>query len=127
MIIVVEDDPFLRLIQVILDPATPAARTAAFADFLAHDLPDFAGWLARLRARIGSLYPAEVRLGADEADFRKNLAGASVAVVEGFAIGEKEIAAASGALQAVQKYVHVPAGIDRAPSAAAGVRGLTVR
>ncbi len=127
MIIVVEDDPFLRLIQVILDPATPAARTAAFADFLAHDLPDFAGWLARLRARIGSLYPAEVRLVADEADFRKNLAGASVAVVEGFAIGEKEIAAAGGALQAVQKYGHVTTLIDRAACAAAGVRVLTVR
>src|SRR5256885_1501735 len=104
MIIAVEDDPFMRLGQVILDPATPPARTAAFAHFLAHDLPDFSGWLARLRNKIGALYPAEVRLVEDEADFAAHLAGATVAVVEGFAVGEKEIAAAGGSLKAVQKY-----------------------
>ena len=39
-VIVVEDDPFQRLIQVILDPQTPAARVAAFSHFVAHELPD---------------------------------------------------------------------------------------
>jgi len=43
-VVVVEDDPFPRLIQVILDPATPAARVAAFSHFFAHEEPDFAGW-----------------------------------------------------------------------------------
>ena len=40
----VEDDPFLRLIGVILDPATDTERIAAYADFFAHDLADFNGW-----------------------------------------------------------------------------------
>ncbi|HEY2987765.1 MAG TPA: NAD(P)-dependent oxidoreductase [Candidatus Binatia bacterium] len=126
-IIVVEDDPFLRLIQVILDPATPAARTAAFADFVAHDLPDFAGWCERLRARIGKLYPAEVRLVTDEAALGAALAGANVVVVEGFKIGPAEIAAAGGALKAVQKYGAITALIDRTACERAGVRVLTVR
>jgi isoleucyl-tRNA synthetase len=66
-VIVVEDDPFPRAIQAILDPSTPAARTAAFSEFFAHEQPDFASWCEHLRARIGSLYPSEVRLVADEA------------------------------------------------------------
>ena len=127
MIFVVEDDPFMRLIQVVLDPGTPAARTSAFTHFLAHDLADFPGWLERLRARIGKLYPAEVRLVVEETDFAARLAGANVAVVEEFSVGEKEIAAAGGALRAVQKYGHVTTLIDRAACERAGVRVLTVR
>ena len=38
---VVENDSFLRLIQVVLDPNAPAERIAAFSHFCAHDLPDF--------------------------------------------------------------------------------------
>jgi phosphoglycerate dehydrogenase-like enzyme len=126
-IIVVEDDPFPRLIQVILDPATPAARTAAFDHFVAHDLPDFTGWCERLRARLRRLYPAEVRLVADEAALEASLPGAVVLVVEGFRVGETEIAAAGGALKIVQKYGAVPLLIDRAACERAGVRVLTVR
>jgi phosphoglycerate dehydrogenase-like enzyme len=126
-IIVVEDDPFLRLIQVVLDPATPAERMAAFSHFLAHDLPDFAGWLERLRARLDKLYPAEVRLVTDEAALSANLVGAGVVVVEGYKIGAKEIAAAAGALKIVQKYGAVTSLIDRAACERAGVRVLTVR
>jgi phosphoglycerate dehydrogenase-like enzyme len=126
-IIVVEDDPFPRLIQVILDPATPAARTAAFDHFVAHDLPDFTGWCERLRARLGRLYPAEVRLVADEAALGASLSGAHVLVVEGFRVGETEIAAAGGVLKIVQKYGVVTSSIDHAACVRAGVRLLTVR
>src|SRR5215207_6904759 len=95
-IIVVEEDRFLRLIQVILDPATPTERLSAFTHFMAHDEPDFKGWCQRLRARLGELYPSEVRLVADQAQLQASLSGATVAVVESFAIGEKEIAAGQG-------------------------------
>ena len=61
-IVVVEDDPFPRLIQVLLDPQTSAERRAAFADFMAHDLPDFDGWCERVRRNAPGLYPAAVRL-----------------------------------------------------------------
>lgn len=127
MILAVEDDPWIRLFQIILDPATPPARTAAFAHFVAHDLPDFSGWLARLRENVGSLYPSEIRLVKDEADFAASLAGATVAAVESFAVGEKEIAAAGGALRIVQKYGAVTTSIDRAACERAGVRVLTLK
>ena len=48
-VIVVENDPFTRLIQIALDPTTPDERIKGFADFMAHDEPDFAGWIARVR------------------------------------------------------------------------------
>lgn len=126
-IIVVEDDPFPRLIQLLLDPATPAARMAAFSEFFAHELPDFAGWCERLRARIGGLYPAEVRLAADEAVLLASLPGAEVVVVEALAIGAREIATAGGALRIVQKYGTVTSRIDLPACARAGVRVLTLR
>jgi phosphoglycerate dehydrogenase-like enzyme len=126
-IIVVEDDPFLRVIQVILDPATPAARMTAFREFFAHELPDFAGWCERLRARIGSLYPAEIRLVADEAALLAGLPGAKVVVVEGLGIGAREIEAAGGALRFVQKYGMVTSRIDLAACERGGAQVLTLR
>ena len=126
-IIVVEDDPFLRLIQVILDPATPADRIAAFSHFMAHDLPDFAGWCERLRPRLGSLYPAEVRLVGDEAGLLKGLPGAGIAAVETLPISAREIAAAGGTLKIVQKYGTVTSRIDLQACEGAGVRLLTLR
>jgi phosphoglycerate dehydrogenase-like enzyme len=126
-VIVVEDDRFLRLIQVILDPNTPLGRTAAFADFVAHDLPDFHGWREELRARLGSLYPAEVRLVTDEAMLATNLSGAEVVVVEAFKIGAEEIAATRGSLKIVQKYGAATSSIDIVACERANIRVLTVR
>ena len=57
-IIVVEDDPFTRLIPLVLDPGASEERRAAFADFMSTDEPDFPGWCARVRNAAGSLYPA---------------------------------------------------------------------
>jgi phosphoglycerate dehydrogenase-like enzyme len=126
-VIVVEDDPFLRLVQVILDPDTPAARISAFCDFFAHELPDFRAWCERLRARLGSLYPAEVRLVADEASLLAQLRGAEVVAVESLAIGEREMAEAQGALKIVQKYGAVTSYIDLRACERAGIRVLTLR
>jgi phosphoglycerate dehydrogenase-like enzyme len=126
-IIVVEDDSFLRLLQVILDPATPAARLAAFSHFMATDLPDFRAWCERLRARIGNLYPAEVRLVEDEASLLASLPGAQIVAVEGLAIGAREITTAGSTLRIVQKYGAVPSRIDLEACERAGVRVLTLR
>jgi len=126
-IVVVEDDPFLRLIQVILDPTTPQDRIAAFAHFMAHDEPDFTGWCERLRAKLGKLYPAEVRLFGSEAELLANLSGAEIVVVEGIGIGAKAIAAAGDSLKIVQKYGTITTGIDHASCAAAGIRVRTLR
>jgi hypothetical protein len=61
-VLVVEDDRFLRVVGCVLDPGTSAERYAAYADFFAHDEPDFDGYCKRVRARVGGLFPAEVRL-----------------------------------------------------------------
>src|SRR6266536_2225240 len=90
--LVVENDSFLRLIQVILDQAAPAERFAAFAHFCAHDLPDFGGWCERIRARVQDFYPADVRLVDSQADLLANVAGVQVVVVESLAVGAAEIA-----------------------------------
>jgi len=126
-VVVVEDDPFPRLIQVILDPATPAARIAAFSHFFAHEEPDFTGWCERLRARLKRLYPAEVRLVEDPAGLLASLPGARIVVTESLVVGQREIAAAGRSLRIVQKYGTVLSSIDTAACARAGVRVLTLR
>ncbi len=124
--LVVEDDPFLRLLGVILDPATGAERITAFADFFAHDLPDFDGWLQQLRRRLPRLFPAEVVL-VDSADaLRGALDSADFAVVESLPIGVDELAAAPK-LKAVQKYGTITGNIDTAACTARNVDVLTLR
>jgi len=124
---VVENDTFLRLIQVVLDPAAPAERIEAFAHFCLHDLPDFRGWCARVRAQAQNLFPADVRLVDDQDELLAHLPGATVAVIEELAIGAKEIAAAGGTLKCVQKYGFTTRNIDRAACERGGVKLLTIR
>ena len=71
---VVENDTFLRLIQVVLDPSAPKERIDAFAHFCLHDLPDFRGWCERVRNQSAHLYPADVRLVDDQNELRANAA-----------------------------------------------------
>lgn len=125
-VLVVEEDPFLRLIGVTLDPATTAERIAAFADFFAHDLPDFDGWLRQLRARLPYLFPAEVRLVDSSDALRGALGDADFAVLESLPFGAAELSTAPR-LRAVQKYGAIPNNIDAAACAARGVAVLTLR
>ena len=124
---VVENDSFLRLIQVVLDPAAPIERIAAFSHFCAHDLPDFPGWCEKVRSQAQNLYPTEVRLVDDEAGLLANVPGARAIVVESLAVGEKEIAAAGGTLRIVQKYGVTTPRIDRQACEQAGIQVLTLR
>ena len=125
--IVVENDSFLRLIQVVLDPTAPPERVEAIAHFCKHDLPDFRGWCAKIRSRVPALYPAEVRLVDNQADLLGNLFGATVVVVEELTVGTAEIAAAGGSLKCVQKYGFTTRNIDHVACDKAGVKVLTVR
>jgi phosphoglycerate dehydrogenase-like enzyme len=126
-VVVVEDDPFPRLLQVILDPATPPARLAAFSHFFAHEEPDFPGWCERLRARLKRLYPAEVRLVPDQPGLLAALPGATVVVTESLAVSRKEVAAAGRTLRIIQKYGTLLSGIDAAACKRARIRVLTLR
>ena len=125
-ILVVEDDPFPRMLKAFLDPATEPQILAALADFFAHDLPDFAGWLAQLRSLAGPLYPADVRLVKDQAALRAQLPDASVVVTESFDIGADDIRLAPK-LKVVQKYGAILRGIDIAACNARGIQVLPLR
>src|ERR1700685_677785 len=125
-VLVIEDDRFLRVVEVVLDPRASGERRAAYADFFAHDEPDFDGWCAKLRRRVPKLYPAEVRMVEDQDALRKNLADAHALIVESLLVGADEIAAASQ-LKAVQKYGVDLRRIDGAACAAKGIAVLTLR
>jgi phosphoglycerate dehydrogenase-like enzyme len=124
---VVENDSFLRLIQVAIDPNAPAERIAAFSHFCAHDLPDFAGWCEKVRSQARNLYPTDVRLVDDQSELLANVAGASTIVVESLTVGEREITAAGKTLRMVQKYGVTTPRIDRTACERAGIQVLTLR
>lgn len=125
-VIAVEDDPFTRIIEVVLDPQVAPDRVAAFAEFFSHELPDFNGWLASVRSRAGCLYPAGVRLVLSQEALREALVGAHAAVVEGFHIGEQELGRAAQ-LQVVHKFGQITSNIDVDRCAARGIPVVTLR
>jgi hypothetical protein len=84
--LLLEEDHFLKIVPVILDPDTPPAHQRAVADFFAHDVPDFPGWCARLRARIPGLYPAKVVWAQDQAGLLGRLRDADGVIVESLLI-----------------------------------------
>ena len=124
---VVENDSFLRLIQVVLDPSAPEERIRAFAHFCKHDTPDFKGWCDAIRAQAQNIYPTEVHLVDNQAELLAHAAGASVIVVEELTVGEQELAAAGSSLKFVQKYGFTTRNIDGLACEAAGVKVLTIR
>jgi phosphoglycerate dehydrogenase-like enzyme len=124
---VVENDSFLRLIQVVLDPSAPEERIRAFAHFCKHDTPDFKGWCDAIRATAQNIYPAEVHLVDNQAELLAYAACASVIVVEELTVGEQELAAAGSSLMFVQKYGFTTRNIDSLACEAAGVKVLTIR
>ena len=125
-IIVIEDDPFTRIAQIVLDPATSDERRTAFADFIAHDEPDFDGWCARLRERVEGLYPAEIRMATSTDDMRAQIADCRVLLVESLTVDRDTISAA-GRLEIVQKYGTILRNIDVAACAEMGVKVLRLR
>lgn len=127
IIFVVEDDPFLRMIQVVIDSTAPPQRVEAIVHFCKHDLLDFHGWRERVRSLALHLYPAEVRLVDDQPDLLAKLPGATVVVVEGLTVGATEIAATGGSLKCVQKYGYTTRNIDHAACDKAGIEVLTIR
>jgi len=118
--LLLEEDHFLKIVPVILDPATPPAHVRAVADFFAHDVPDFLGWCERLRARVPGLYPATVVWAHDRADFRAKLSTVDGVIVESLVVDRAALAAAPR-LKIVQKFGTIGANIDQAACAERGV------
>ncbi len=125
-VIVIEDDPFTRVIQIVLDPDTSAERRTAFADFFAHDEPDFAGWCTRVRSRVPGFAPAEVRMALSQEELCERLASADAVVVEALRIGREELDAGDR-LKVVQKFGALVRNIDTAACARRKVAVLTQR
>jgi phosphoglycerate dehydrogenase-like enzyme len=125
--VIVEDDSFLRVIQIILDRAAPDDLFEAFAHFCAHDLPDFRGWCDKIRGNVGDLYPADVRLVRNGDELLRNIPGADALVVEALPVGAREIAAAGGRLRIVQRYGTITRHIDIAACRSAGIPVKTLR
>jgi phosphoglycerate dehydrogenase-like enzyme len=124
--IVIEEDHFLKIVPVVLDPATPEAHRRAVADFFAHDEPDFLGWCGRLQQRLPGLYPAEVVFAADEADLATKIVDADGIVVEGFRIDDTILAGAPR-LAVVHKFGTITANIDLAACTKRGIAVPTLR
>jgi phosphoglycerate dehydrogenase-like enzyme len=124
--ILVEDDAFTRLFSVILDPHCPPDRVKAFADFMAHDEPDFDGWLSALRRDAGHLYPANVILAKSEREMRANLAQSHVLVVESFQVAKVDLEHARN-LRIVQKFGTTLRNIDESACRDRGIKVLTIR
>jgi phosphoglycerate dehydrogenase-like enzyme len=119
-VLLVEDGTYQSVLRVMLDPRAPDDLRAAYARMLQHEMADFDGWCARVRAEVPALFPCDVRLAATPAELRAGLRDADAVVVESMHIGADELAAAPR-LRVVQKYGAVPDNIDLAACAARGV------
>ncbi len=118
--LLIEEDHFLKIVPVILDPDIPPAHRDAVADFFVHDVPDFLGWCERLRARVPALYPAKIVWAQDQADFLAKLPDADAAIVESLVVDRAALASAPR-LRIVQKFGTIGANIDQAACAERGI------
>jgi len=125
-VVVIEDDKILRFLHALLDPICPPARLASLADFLSVDVADFDGWLASVRGFIGALYPADVRIVADEAELVAALPEADILVLQNLPIGVAHLGRAPR-LKGIVKFGTDTRNIDRAACAMLKVTVQTVR
>jgi lactate dehydrogenase-like 2-hydroxyacid dehydrogenase len=114
--VLLEEDHVLRMVAVILDPATPLAHRQAVAAFFAHDEPDFLGWCERLRERIAGLYPARILWARNAADLAEKIADADAVVVESLRV-DRAVLARARRLKVVHKFGLLAANIDHAACA----------
>ena len=124
--IVVEDDHFTRTLEVILNPDCDPQKWTAFADFFAHDLPDFDGWVAQLRRRCPAIFPAEVVYVETTEQLQGELPTADAVITESLPIRESELILAPR-LKVVQKYGFVLRNIDVPACTRHEVAVLTLR
>lgn len=124
--IVAEEDPWIRLIQLALDPSSDPARIAAYAEFFEHDLPDFDGWLQDVRAASASIYPSQVVLVGTQEELRERLPEADVVVVESLRIDAADLALGTR-LQVVQKFGTIMRNVDAQACSERGLELLSLR
>jgi phosphoglycerate dehydrogenase-like enzyme len=124
--IVIEDDVFTRVLDVVLNPQCSAARKAAFADFFAHDIPDFLLWAQSQKRDTKNLQDCSVQFVYSQEELNVQLAHAHAVIVESFEVGRREIELAPH-LQVVQKYGFLTKNIDTQACSERGIKILKVR
>ena len=124
--LIVEQDAFMRMFSPLLDPNLPSEWFDAVADFFAHDVADFPGWVTSMRNLIPDLYPARVSLAEDQAHFRALLKDADACIIESLTFGVPELACAPR-IGVVQKYGALTRNIDTVACVARGVQVSTQR
>src|SRR5688572_20766315 len=90
-LVVVEDDPFPRILEVLLDPDVSPERSAAFTRLMEPECPDFGKWCARMRRLARGLYPARVRLVSSQEELHASLPEARAVMVESLEFGREEL------------------------------------
>jgi phosphoglycerate dehydrogenase-like enzyme len=111
MRILVESDHFLKILPVMLDPATPDEHVRAVADFFAHDIPDFRSWCEDFRTQVPGLYPATIEFAADEKELAAKLPDADAVIVESLAL-DRDAVSKLKRLAIVQKFGAILSNID---------------
>ncbi len=124
--IVIEDDVFTRVLDVVLNPECTQERKLAFADFFAHDMPDFLQWAQTQKNQTKHLKDCTVKFVHSQEELLSELPRAHAAIVESLHLGAKDLAQAPH-LKAVQKYGFLTKNIDTPTCLAKGIQILRVR
>lgn len=125
-VIIAQNDPIIRAVQVLLDPDTDPERVAAIADYYSVDVADPQGWFDAVRASTRGLYPFSVRMVASQEEFAAALPEADGVVIEDLELGAAELTTAPR-LKVVQNFGTVTRNIDGAACAERGIPVHTLR
>jgi phosphoglycerate dehydrogenase-like enzyme len=124
--LVIENDVFTRVLEIILDPTCPQEKVDAFADFFAHDAPNFLDFAKNLRNTCKNLGECQITYVDSQEELQAALKNADVAIIESLSFGRAEIACAPR-LRAVQKYGYITKNIDLMACTNAQIKVLTLR
>ena len=125
-LIVLENDPSLRLAAILLDPQGDATRRAAYADYLSPDVADFEAWASATLAACPGLTDTRLMVVKDQDALVAALPLADAVIVESLTVGEAELARAPR-LKLVQTFGSLARNVDRDACTRHGVRLATLR
>lgn len=124
--LVIENDVFTRVLEVILDTQCSVEKKDAFADFFHHDAPHFLDFAQSLRDSCLNLKDCQITYVDSQEEMRSALKNADIAVIESLSFGQAEIDCAPH-LRIVQKYGYITKNIDLMACLKAQIKVLTLR
>ena len=124
--IVIENDVFTRVLDVVLNESCESERRHAFADFFSHDVPDFLSWADNLRKNCQFIGKSQIQFIETQSELQASLHDADLVILESLELGRQELQLAKK-LKAVYKYGFITRNIDTAVCEELGIQVLTVR